>query len=276
MTDAGIDSPASTATLGSAALALENVSKVFIPRDGQRVEALLPLDLTVGAGEFISIVGPSGCGKSTLLRVSANLETPTTGRVLYRGRPGGIAAGEYGMVFQSPGLFPWKTVRGNIAMAQRIVRNAPAASSADINARVDHLISLMQLPMIADRYPTELSGGMQQRVSIARALYLDPTILLMDEPFGALDALTREELNLHFERIQMNERKTVLFVTHSISEAVILSDRIVVMSASPGRIVEIVQNDLPRPRNETVMASEAFTARVARIRSLLQTTSTGE
>jgi NitT/TauT family transport system ATP-binding protein len=254
------------------ALKLDGVSVTFRAQDGSLVDAVKNVDLTVADGEFISIVGPSGCGKTTLLKMCANLQLPTAGSIIYRGQVGAIEPGEFGMVLQSPALFPWKTIAQNIAMPERILNSKKKRSEEDIRTRVEELLDLMQLPPVAERYPWELSGGMQQRVSIARALFLDPPLVLMDEPFGALDALTREELNMHFERVQMTERKTVLFVTHSISEAVILSDRIVVMSATPGRIMKVVENKLPRPRDEHVLASSEFTEMAAIIRDLLNST----
>lgn len=251
------------------ALELDGVSITFRSRDKTLVEAVRDIELSVSDGEFIAIVGPSGCGKTTLLKMCANLEIPTSGTITYRGQVGAIQPGQFGMVFQSPGLFPWKTVAKNIALSDRILHGNQRWSADKTGDRVRDLLELMQLPPIADRYPWELSGGMQQRVSIARALFLDPPLVLMDEPFGALDAITREELSMHFERVQMTEQKTVLFVTHSISEAVMLSDRIVVMSAGPGRILEVIENPLPRPRGEDVLGSPEFAQVNAHVRELL-------
>ena len=275
---AGAERAHASMPMEAPALVLKDVSVTFLARDGGRVNAVEDVNLTVAEGEFISIVGPSGCGKTTLLKVCANLQQPSSGSIIYRGRVGAIEPGAFGMVLQSPALFPWKTIAQNIILPNRILARRKYRFQGDTRRRVEELLTLMQLPAISERYSWELSGGMQQRVSIARALFLDPQLVLMDEPFGALDAMTREELNMHFERVQMTQRKTVLFVTHAISEAVILSDRIVVMSAAPGRILEVIDNKLPRPRDEKVLASPEFAHMAGTIRDLLNSgrSSTGK
>ena len=215
---------------------------MFAPRgQGTRaVEALVGIDLSVKAGEFVSLIGPSGCGKSTLLRIVGDLTAPTAGQVLVNGKPAPQARRDrdYGMVFQAPILFDWRTVQGNVELPLEI-NGTPKAERA--RRAAEHL-ALVELSDFAGHYPWQLSGGMQQRVAIARALALDPAILLMDEPFGALDEMTRERMNMELLKIWDRTQTTVLFVTHSIAEAVFLSTRVVVMSARPGRIAAIVRH----------------------------------
>ncbi len=224
---------------------ISGVSKVFAPRgQGTRaVEALTGIDLSVQAGEFVSLIGPSGCGKSTLLRIVGDLTSPTAGQVLVNGKPAPQARRDrdYGMVFQAPILFDWRSVQGNVELPLEI-NGTP--KDERVRRAAEHL-ALVELSDFAGHYPWQLSGGMQQRVAIARALALDPAILLMDEPFGALDEMTRERMNMELLKIWDRTQTTVLFVTHSIAEAVFLSTRVVVMSARPGRIASIVDIDLP-------------------------------
>jgi NitT/TauT family transport system ATP-binding protein len=216
------------------------------------------------------VVGPSGCGKSTLLKIVAGLYPPTSGEVLLNGAVVRGPHREVGLVFQGPALMKWRTVLGNV-MLQAEVRGLPLA---EYRARATDLLRLVGLAGFEDAYPFQLSGGMQQRAAICRALLHDPPLLVMDEPFGALDALTREQMNLELMNLWATRRKTVLFVTHSIPEAVFLSDRILVMSARPGRILEEIEVPLPRPRTVETMASAEFGRLASRIRRLLQARAT--
>jgi NitT/TauT family transport system ATP-binding protein len=231
----------------------------------EAITALREIDFTVGEGEFISIVGPSGCGKSTLLKILAGLIPASDGEVRLNGTPIDGPRKDIGMVFQSPVLFPWRTVLGNVLLpadVQRLGREV-------MTKRALELLRLVGLEGFERRYPWELSGGMQQRVALVRALIHDPALLLMDEPFGALDALTRETMNVELQRIWLERRKTVLFVTHSTSEAVFLADRVLVMTARPGRIADTFAVDIPRPRTLDATSTEAFGSYTRRIRAVL-------
>ena len=217
--------------------------------------ALADASLTVHDGEFVSLVGPSGCGKTTLLKICAGLIAPTSGSIEWFGEP--RPRRRFGMmVFQASGLLPWRTVADNITLPGSVL----GWSRKEYKDRVAELLDTVQLPGTEKRYPTELSGGMQQRVSIARALFSDPDVLFMDEPFGALDAMTREGLNLLMQEIQVTTNKTVIFVTHNIQEAVFLSDRVVVMGARPGHVRADIHVELPRPRTLEDMVTPEFTA----------------
>ncbi|MEO6206691.1 MAG: ABC transporter ATP-binding protein [Candidatus Limnocylindrales bacterium] len=246
------------------------VSKVFAARGGAaaRVEALRDINLSIAGGEFISLIGPSGCGKSTLLRIVGDLIAPTDGSVTVNGKSAHQARldRDYGMVFQAPILFDWRTVQGNVELPLE-VNGTPRAERARRAAK--HL-ELVELAEFAGHYPWQLSGGMQQRVAIARALALDPAILLMDEPFGALDEMTRERMNMELLKIWERTQTTVLFVTHSIAEAVFLSTRVVVMSARPGRIASIIDIDLPRERTPETREDEAYFRLVTAVREALR------
>jgi NitT/TauT family transport system ATP-binding protein len=230
------------------------------------VQALDAVDLEVGEGEFVSLIGPSGCGKSTLLRLIADLDTPSTGTVEVFGTPAERARREhaYGIAFQQSGLLPWRTVRGNVELPLALHR----APKRERTARVDELLALVGLADFADRYPDQLSGGMQQRVAIARALAERPRLLLMDEPFGALDEMTRERMQTELARIALETGAAVVFVTHSIPEAVFLSDRIAVLSPRPGRITAVVDVALGR-REEGVREEGTFFAAVTAVREAL-------
>jgi NitT/TauT family transport system ATP-binding protein len=246
------------------AVSLKSVSKCF-GSGKERVDALLDISLDVGKGEFVSVVGASGCGKSTTLRLIAGLMAPTSGSVEIGGQPIDGPDPGIGIVFQTPVLLPWRSVRRNIELQLDIRR----INEAEARTRVDELLELTGLSGFAERKPYELSGGMQQRVAICRALVHGPSLLLMDEPFGALDALTREQMNMELQRIWMETRKTVLFITHSITESVLLGDRVVVMTPRPGRIMEIVPVPLPRPRDFSVMRMPEFHTACDRVRELM-------
>lgn len=232
------------------ALAIEQVTKTFTTEGKPPFRALDEIDLEIKAGQLVSLVGPSGCGKSTLLRICANLLPPTTGSVEYRdtGRP--VAAGDYGIVFQTPALLPWRNVEQNILLPNVI----SARKDIDPQRRVDELLELVGLSNHRKKYPAELSGGMQQRTALARALFHRPALIFMDEPFGALDAMTRENLNDELQKIHARERSTILLVTHDIAEAVYLSDRIFVMSGSPGSIRREIEVPVRRPRSRSAGA----------------------
>ncbi|WP_440966315.1 ABC transporter ATP-binding protein [Massilia sp. GER05] len=228
----------------TAHIVIDSVSKVF-DGDGRRMVALQDISLEIPHGQFVCLLGPSGCGKSTLLNAVAGFAPPTTGRVLADGVPVAGPGPERGMVFQEYALFPWMTVEQNVGFGLEI----KGMARAQIAARVGELLKLLSLEDFAKRYPKDLSGGMRQRVAIARVLALDSPILLMDEPFGALDALTRRNLQDELLRLWAELKKTVIFVTHSIEEAIYLADRIVVMTYRPGTIKRDILVDLPRLRD---------------------------
>jgi nitrate ABC transporter ATP-binding subunit len=225
-------------------LTIRGVTKRFAIDDDE-VEALAPVDLTIPQGEFVCLIGASGCGKSTLLRIIAGFEEPTSGNASIRGKTITGPGRDRGMVFQDYALFPWMTVRENISFGPR-QRQLPAR---EIERTTDEFVKMVGLERFADRYPSQLSGGMKQRVAIARVLANDANILLMDEPFGALDALTREQLQHELLQIWSRTGVTAIFVTHSVEEAVLLADRVLVMSAGPGRIDGDFRIDLARPRD---------------------------
>ncbi len=224
-------------------IGLRGVTKTY-RRSGRSTHALDPIDLDINEGEFVSIVGPSGCGKSTLLRLITGLIPATSGEITVGGARVTGPGGNIGIVFQSPVLLDWRTVLGNLLFQIEMRGLRPA----EFEAKARALLRQVGLVEFEDRLPYELSGGMQQRCAIARALIHDPVMLIMDEPFGALDALTREQMRIDLEALWMATGKTVLFITHSIDEAVLLSNRVVVMSPRPGRIERIIPIDMPRPR----------------------------
>ena len=245
------------------AIEIKDLTKRYVARQGD-VLALDQLNAVVEEGSFIAVVGPSGCGKSTLLKILAGLQSLSTGLASIRGRPVVGPRNDVGIVFQSPVLFPWRTVLDNVLLPAQVLK-------LDLRRHREvarELLALVGLKDFESRYPWELSGGMQQRVAIARSLIHDPSLLLMDEPFGALDAMTREHMNVELQRIWMERRKTVLLITHSIPEAVYLADRVLVMSPRPGRFIDDIVVDLPRPRSLETMASPEFGAYVTRIRAL--------
>lgn len=233
----------------------------------QAVPALTDVSLSVRTGGFLALLGPTGCGKSTLLRVVSDLVRPTTGTVEVRGGPAAAArrANEFGFVFQEPALLPWRTALENVHLPLEVVKY-PAAER---RARCEALLDLVGLSRFKDAYPHQLSGGMKQRVAIVRALAWNPSILLMDEPFSALDELTKNQLQDELLKLWSRERKTILFVTHNISEAVYLADDVVVMSAHPGRIRATIKVDLPRPRPPDIRETMEFLAHVRRAREAL-------
>jgi NitT/TauT family transport system ATP-binding protein len=238
------------------------VSKIYQSKDGP-VESLKPLDFSIHEGEFVSVVGPSGCGKSTLLKMVAGLLPISGGALNLAGRPIKGPQKDVGIVFQSAVLLAWRSVEDNILL-QAEIRHLPKAAARE---RARELMKMAGLAGFENKYPWQLSGGMQQRASICRALLHDPSVLLMDEPFGALDAMTREKMNLELQRIWSASKKTVLLITHSIPEAIFLSDRVIVMSERPGSIAAIYDIDLPRPRPLDVMGTERFAAYARTLRA---------
>ncbi len=251
-----------------AVIHVDDVNKIFNQGSSEEVVALQDINLGVQSGEFVSLIGPSGCGKSTLLRLIANLIEPTTGTLSVNDKSPEEARmnGEYGMVFQAATLYNWRTVIRNVQLPLEIMKYP----KAERQQKAHTMLELVELDSFANHFPWQLSGGMQQRVSIARALVFEPSILLMDEPFGALDEFTRERLNMELLKIWEDTSVTIVFVTHSIPEAVFLSSRIVVMSPRPGRITEIVENDLPYPRVFETRDTPEFHSQVARVREHLR------
>jgi NitT/TauT family transport system ATP-binding protein len=236
-------------------ITVDRVHKTF-PLKGEEFVALGDVSLELADNEFVTVVGPSGCGKTTLMNILAGLETPTSGRAMVDGRTVTGPGPERGVIFQQYALFPWLTVRKNVEFGLRTA-GVRAAKRREI---ADHFIDLVGLGQFAEALPKTLSGGMKQRVAIARAYAVNPSILLMDEPFGAVDALTRVRLQEQLLATWSQEKRTVVFITHDVDEAVFLANRVVVMAARPGRIVEIVDVDLPYPRTEELRLSPAFTA----------------
>jgi NitT/TauT family transport system ATP-binding protein len=229
-----------------ALLEVKSVSKLF-NADGKQMEALHDINLNIGENEFVCFIGPSGCGKTTLLRIIAGLEEPSSGEIRLEGLPIKGPGPEMGMVFQEYSLFPWRTVLDNVAFGLEL-KSIP---KDERYSKAKQYLKMVGLERFEKRYPHELSGGMKQRVAIARALVNEPKALLMDEPFGALDAQTRNTMQSELLRIWEEERKTVIFVTHSVDEAIYLADRIVIMSARPGKIKDVIRIDLSRPRSRT-------------------------
>jgi NitT/TauT family transport system ATP-binding protein len=232
---------------------IEAVSKIYPANDGE-VVALRDISVNVGRGEFLSVLGPSGCGKSTLILLASGLEKASSGRIEIDGKVVDRPFTNLGIVFQDHALYDWRTVLGNV-MLQSEIRRLPKHV---IREKAHKLLARIGLAEFENKYPHELSGGMRQRAAICRALVHEPPFLFFDEPFGALDALTREQMRIDLEKLWLERRPTVLFITHSISEAVALSDRIIVMTPRPGRIDRVIDVDLPRPRDKAVMASKAF------------------
>ncbi len=245
---------------------IENLSMIYQDKNGGKpVTALKDVNLEVKEGEFISLLGPSGCGKTTLLRIIADLLQPSMGNITVRGQsPRDIRLQKkFGVVFQNPVLYDWRTVRRNVCMPMEIL----GMKKQDRTAKVSEMLDIVGLSKFGKHYPYELSGGMQQRVGIARALAINPEILLMDEPFSALDEFTREKLHEDLLDIWSKTKKTVVFVTHNISEAVFLSDRVVVLSPHPGRVSAVIDIDIPRPRNMESKQTQKFYDYITKIRN---------
>jgi len=260
----GVTGPSS----GGVAVRVRGLNRVFTARRGPGVQALVDVDLDVAEGEFVSLIGPSGCGKSTLLRLVADLDEPTSGELAVFGKSARQARldQDYGIAFQQAGLLPWRTVTANIELPLAL----HGVDKRSRRNRVAELIELIGLTEFAGSYPDQLSGGMQQRVAIARALAESPRLLLMDEPFGALDEMTRERMQNELVRICAETRAAVVFVTHSIPEAVFLSDRVVVMSPRPGRIADVVPVRIPgAERDDALREQDAFFRAVASVREAL-------
>ena len=252
------------------AVHVAGVSKIFNQGTPKQVDALVDVNLTVEPGEFVSLIGPSGCGKSTLLRLIANLLEPTTGAVTVNGKTAAQSRldQDYGMAFQQAGLFDWRSVAKNIELPLEL----KGWDTEKRAARAKEMLELVKLPEFADLMPWQLSGGMQQRIAIARALAAHPPLLLMDEPFGALDEMTREYMQGELLRICAETKTTVVFVTHSIPEAVYLSNRVVVMSPRPGRITEVINVNLGENRSEDTRAADNFFAGITAVREALRGT----
>jgi NitT/TauT family transport system ATP-binding protein len=254
-------------TLAEPVIAAQDLNLVFQTADGP-VQALRDVNLSIAKGEFVSFIGPSGCGKTTFLRAVAALETPTSGSLTVNGMTPDAArqARAYGYVFQAAGLYPWRTIAGNVRLPLEIM----GFSKAEQQKRTERVLDLVELSGFGRKFPWQLSGGMQQRASIARALAFDADILLMDEPFGALDEIVRDRLNEELLKLWAATGKTTLFVTHSIPEAVYLSTKIVVMSPRPGRITDVIDSPLPRERPLDIRDSRAFIEIAHRVREGLR------
>ncbi len=249
----------------SAALSLSHVSKIYDTKTGP-LTALDDLHFDIADGEFLSVLGPSGCGKSTLLTLASGLEMPTEGEIYRAGQPIRSAVTDIGIVFQTDALLEWRRVMENI-MLQPQIRGLDIATH---EKRAHELLDMVGLADFSRKYPHELSGGMRQRVSICRALVHDPSLILMDEPFGALDALTREQMVMELHQIWLKTRKSIMFVTHDIQEAILLAQRVLVMTPRPGRVAEMIEVDLPYPRTPQTTETPRFIELVAHVRNLFE------
>jgi NitT/TauT family transport system ATP-binding protein len=258
---AGLSRPRDAAPL----ISVRELTKVYPTAKGERVQALSRISLDIAQGEFVSLVGPSGCGKTTVLRILAGLIADYTGDVSVSGKALHGPSREVGVVFQDANLMPWRTALANVLLPAEVL----GLNRKQAKLRAQELLTMVGLEGFERKLPGELSGGMRQRVAIARALIHDPAVLLLDEPFGALDAMTRDTMNVELASIAARSKKTVFLITHSIAEAVFLSDRVLVMSSRPGRIVEVIPVELPRPRGLDIIADPGFAATVLRIRRLL-------
>lgn len=245
-------------------LTASRVRKIY-RTNAREVAALEDITFSVEANEFVTLVGPSGCGKSTLLKITGGLVDPTAGEVSFKGEPVLGPRRDIGIMFQTPVLFDWRTTLENVLLPAEVLGMDPAVS----RKRARDVLKMVDLEGFEESYPRQLSGGMQQRVSLSRVLAYEPDLLLMDEPFGALDEFTRERLNLEIQRIWMQQRKTILFVTHNIAEAVFLSDQVLVMTPRPGRLARVVRVPFPRPREIRLMKSSEFASLVFEIREVL-------
>ena len=263
--DRPVDTTAAAAAAAVPIIEIARLDKTFVTVRNDRIRALDDISLRVREHEFVTVVGPSGCGKTTLLKILAGLVPPSAGAVRVAGSPVAAPRRDIGIVFQNPVLLPWRTVLDNVLLPAE-VQDIPLGLA---QARAGELLKMVGLAEFADKYPMELSGGMQQRAAISRALVSDPKLLLMDEPFGALDAMTREQMNLELQRIWRESGKTVLLITHSIPEAVFLGDRVVVMTPRPGRIARIIDVPIPRPRPIDAMGDPLFARLTGDIRRLL-------
>jgi NitT/TauT family transport system ATP-binding protein len=263
--DAALHQPLRRRRAFPGVIRLDGVVKTYRTRKGDLVQALAETSLTVGENEFVTLVGPSGCGKSTLLKLVAGLVPVTQGEIRVRDQIVREPFPDVGFVFQQPVLLPWRSVLDNVLFSVEML----GLDLRQYRKPAGDLLELTGLAGFETKYPHELSGGMQQRVAICRALLPDPGLLLMDEPFGALDAMTREEMSLELLRIWEERRKTILFVTHSIPEAILLADRVVVMSSRPGRIARVITVDLPRPRTMDMEFDRRFKAHSDEVRSLI-------
>lgn len=250
---------------------LDEVSKTYAASKGVAVNAVVDFSLSVADGEFVTLVGPSGCGKSTMLKILGGLIAASSGSMSLRGKPHTGPTPEIGIVYQQPLLLPWRTVLGNVMVPAEVLK----LPRDELRARARELLDVLGLTEFETSYPHQLSGGMQQRVGIARALVHDPTILLMDEPFGALDAMTRDQMSVELMRVSSRFGKTVIFVTHSITESVLLADRVVVMTPRPGQIAGVIEVDLERPRDLSVVNTGRFGELDRRVRSLLHLDASG-
>ncbi|MCP4362216.1 MAG: ABC transporter ATP-binding protein [Chloroflexi bacterium] len=249
-------------------VSLQNVTKTFNEGEQNQVVALQDITLDIAPGEFVSVIGPSGCGKSTLLRLVGDLIGPSYGRVLVNNKPAPQARldQDYGIVFQSPTLYEWRTVSKNVQLPLEL----RGLNKIERESRAQEMLSLVELTGFENHHPWQLSGGMQQRVSIARALAMRPQLLLMDEPFGALDEMTRERMNMELHTIWEDSNKTIIFITHSIAEAVFMSTRVVIMSARPGRLIQDIKIDLPRHRTAATREDTRYFSLVNQVRESLR------
>lgn len=243
---------------------IQNLRKIYRTMSGENIEALGCINVDIREGEFIAVVGPSGCGKTTLLKIVAGLVRRTDGRIILKGEEISGPRKDIGIVFQEPVLLPWRTVLENVLLPIEILRKP----KSHFQEKAFSLLNLVGLSGFENKYPMELSGGMQQRVAIARALIHDPSILLMDEPFGALDAMTRENMNVELLRIWEKSQKTIFFITHSIPEGVFMADRVIVLSSRPGKILEVIEVRLGRPRDIDMLGSDELGTYSKKIRHL--------
>jgi NitT/TauT family transport system ATP-binding protein len=253
------------ASFAAPLISARHLNKTYATKAGAQVNALHDVSFDIRDGEFISVVGPSGCGKSTLMKIMSGLLGYSSGAISIDGRPVTGPNPKVGLVFQAPNLLPWRTILQNVCFPVEIQKGKAGIDYK----RARDLLALVGLDGFEERYPHELSGGMQQRAAIVRALVQDPKLLLMDEPFGALDAMTREQMNVELLKLWQEHKKTVIFITHSIPESVFLSDRVIAMTPRPGKIAEIIDIDLPRPRGLGVINTPQFGAYTSRLRTLL-------